>query len=376
MVSYMRVDETRTKSREWLWIALVWLALALFDAAQTMGVMRAEGMHHNWPLLFAIEALSWLPWAAGTTLIFWLARRVPLSGRPTIAWLVHVAACICIGLIFSAWATLLILDFHPFGPPDPSGFVAHWVSDFYEGLLGTVVFYAGLLMIRNILDSRERLASQKTQVAQLNEQLANAHLNALRRQIEPHFLFNALNAVSGLIREGRPDAAADMVASLSDFLRRTLANSSEQEVRLSDEMEFVQRYLAIQQVRFAGRLRVEIDIPGRLQSASVPSLILQPLVENAVKHGIAKRKEGGIVRISAATSGPNLLIIVSNDGPVLPAAWNGADRGIGVSNVLSRLRALYGDDATLVMRRRAEGGVELTMSLSLHFAPLATALSA
>jgi len=372
----MRVDETRTKSREWLWVGLVWLALALFDATQTMGVMRAEGMHHNWPVLFAIEALSWLPWAAATALIFWLVRRVPLAGRPSVGWLAHVAACICIGLVLSGWATLLIVDFRPFGPPEPAGFLQHWISDFYDGLLGTIVFYAGVLMIRNILDSRERIASHKTQVAQLNEQLAQAHLSALRRQIEPHFLFNALNAVSGLIREGRSDAAVDMIAALSDFLRRTLADSSEQEVRLSDEMEFVQRYLAIQQTRFADRLRVDIDIADQLRSASVPSLIMQPLVENAVKHGIAKRKDGGTVRISAAIHGDMLLLSVSNDGPVFPAGWNEGDRGIGISNVRSRLRGLYGDDAALDMRARAEGGVEVAMSIPLRFAPLSAAVHA
>jgi two-component sensor histidine kinase len=372
----MRVDETRTKSREWLWIGLVWLALALFDATQTMGVMRAEGMHHNWPVLFAIEALSWLPWVAATALIFWLARRAPLAGRPSVAWLAHVAACICIGLVFSAWATLLIIDFRPFGPPDPPGFLPHWISDFYDGLLGTIVFYAGVLMIRNILDSRARVATHKTQVAQLNEQLAQAHLSALRRQIEPHFLFNALNAVSGLIREGRSDAAVDMIAALSEFLRRTLADSSEQEVRLSDEMEFVQRYLSIQQTRFADRLRVTIDVPAELQSSAVPSLILQPLVENAVKHGIAKRKDGGTVRIAAAVTGDRLLLSISNDGPVLRAGWNEEDRGIGISNVRSRLRGLYGDDSALDMRARAEGGAEVSLSMPLHFARLTTAVPA
>jgi LytS/YehU family sensor histidine kinase len=123
-------------------------------------------------------------------------------------------------------------------------------------------------------------------------------------------------------------------------------------------------------------LRVDIDIPGELQSASVPSLILQPLVENAVKHGIAKRKDGGTVRISAATSGDMLLLSVSNDGPVLLAGWNDGDRGIGISNVRSRLRGLYGDGSTLDMRVRVEGGVEVSMSMPLHFAPLTTAVPA
>ncbi len=372
----MRVNETRTKSREWLWISLVWSAFALFDATQTVGVMRAEGMHHDWPALFVIEALSWLPWAAATALIFWLGRRVPLVGRPTVAWLVHVAACICIALVISAWATLLVINFRPFGPPDPLGFLPHWIKNLYDGLLGTIVFYAGVLMIRNALDSRERIASHKTEVAQLNEQLAHAHLSALRRQIEPHFLFNALNAVSGLIREGRPDAAVDMIAALSDFLRRTLAGSSRQEVRLSDEMEFVQSYLAIQQARFADRLRVTIDVPGELKGASVPNLILQPLVENAVKHGIAKRKNGGTVCITAATRNDLLLLSVSNDGPALPVGWNEGDRGVGISNVRSRLRALYGDGSALEMRDRVEGGVEASMCIPLRFASRATGVTA
>lgn len=350
----------------------MWLAFALFDAAKTVGVMRAEGMHHNWPVLFAIEALSWLPWAAATALIFWLGQHFPVAGRPTIAWPVHVAACICISLISAAWTTLSIIDFRPFGPPELPGFLPNLLKNFYDWLPGTIVLYACILMIRNVLDSRERLASQKTEVAQLNEQLAHAHLNALRRQIEPHFLFNSLNAVSGLIREGRSDAAVDMIAALGDFLRRTLAGSSRQEVRLSDEMEFVQRYLAIQQARFADRLGIDIDVPDDLQNACVPSLILQPLVENAVKHGIAKRKEGGTIRISAAADGNLLLLNVSNDGPVLQAGWETSERGIGVSNVRSRLRGLYRSEAAFDMRDRVDGGAEVSISIPLRFAPLIT----
>ena len=369
----MHADETRTEFREWLWIALVWSAFALFDAIKTVGVMRAEGMHHNWPVLFAIEALCWLPWAVATPLIFWLARRVPILGRPRPEWIVHVAAIVCLSFVVSAWTTMLVFEFHPFGTPDPPmGYLAKWINNFYDGLLGNSVLYVCILMIRTFLDWRERIALHKTETAQLNEQLAHAHLSALRRQIEPHFLFNALNTVSGLIREGRSDAAVDMIAALSDFLRRTLAGSSKQEVRLSDEMEFVQRYLEIQQARFADRLQVEIDIPNDLQNACVPNLILQPLVENALKHGIGKRKEGGTVRISGAAEGNLLLLNVSNDGPVLPAGWDTGERGIGVSNVRSRLRGLYGNESTFNMRDRVDGGVEVSISIPLRFTPIVT----
>jgi signal transduction histidine kinase len=367
----MRLSDGRNRSPEWLWIATAWFAFALFDATKTVGVMRAEGMHHNWPVLFVLEMLSWLPWATATAVIFWLGQRPPLAWRPNAAWLLHTAACISTGLVSSAWTALLVIDFRPFGAPQPPGFLQHWLTNFYDGLPTTIVFYALILMVRGALDSRERLAAQKMEVAQLNEQLANAHLNALRHQIEPHFLFNALNAVAGLVREGRAEAAADMIASLSDFLRRTLDASARQEVQLGDEAEFVQRYLAIQQARFAERLRFDIEIPDELRSASVPNLILQPLVENAVKHGIAKRKDGGTVRVAASASGNMLMLSVSNDGPVLSAQWDCGERGIGVSNVRSRLRGLYGARSTFDIRNRLAGGVQVSIAIPLCSTPFA-----
>jgi two-component sensor histidine kinase len=365
----MVVSRSRSTPREWTWIALAWAVFALFDATKTVGVMRAEGMHHNWPVLFVIDALSWLPWAAATALIFWLSRRFPLTRQLNVTWPVHIAAGAAIGLVFCAWTAMLVIDFEPFGPPEPPGFIQQWLINFYGGLPSTVVFYALILMVRNVLDWRERAAAHETEVAQLNEQLANAHLNALRRQIEPHFLFNALNAIAGLVREGRKEAAADMLASLSDFLRRTLDGTNRQEVPLGDEAEFVQQYLAIQQARFADRLRFDVEIPQELRSAGVPALILQPLVENAVKHGIAKRKDGGTIRVTASALGNMLMLSVANDGPGLSPGWNVAERGIGLSNVRSRLRGLYGSDSTFDIRDRLGGGAEVAISIPLRPMP-------
>lgn len=357
-------------SRERVWITAAWAVFALFDATKTVGVMQAEGMHHNWPVLFAIDALSWLPWAGATAGIFWLARRFPLTRRPNAAWLMHGAAAVSVGLTFSAWTSFLVIQFQPFGTPDPPGFSRHWLTDFYNGLPSTFVFYALILMIQNVLDWRQRLAMHEAEVARLNEQLANAHLNALRRQVEPHFLFNALNAVAGLVREGRTEAAADMIASLSDFLRRTLQGSNRHEVRLGDEAEFVQRYLAIQQARFAERLRFDVDIPEELRGAGVPNLILQPLVENAVKHGIEKRREGGTIRVAASALGNTLLLSVCNDGPDQSAESKPIGAGIGLSNVRSRLQGLYGANSTFNIRDRIGGGAEVSISIPLHSAPV------
>ena len=213
------------------------------------------------------------------------------------------------------------------------------------------------------MDSEKHLVVQQTETAQLSEQLSKAQLNALRRQIEPHFLFNSLHAIAGLVREEKTDAAVSMIAELSDFLRRVVEDSDRQEVPLGEELEFTQKYLDIQKVRFAERLKFSLDVPAELLSAQVPSLILQPMVENAVKHGISKRAQGGAVRIAAFRSSGTLTVSVSNDGPSLPAGWETNQMGVGMLNVRTRLRNLYGDAFSLRLRNREPEGVEASISV-------------
>jgi hypothetical protein len=364
----MATNLLRFASRQWVWIASIWLAFGLVDATQTVASMQAEGMHHPWVTLFAVTVVSWLPWALATPLVLQLARRFPpLRLRPFRTWLVHIGACVTVGLTFAGWKTCLDFLLNPYADsPPPAGFLEHWYGGFLSGLLSSFVLYAGILIVRYALDSRDRLAFSQTETARLNEQLSQAQLDALRRQIEPHFLFNALNAIAGLIREGRADAAVSMLAGLSDFLRRTLEGSTRQEVPLREEMEFVQKYLDIQKTRFADRLRLSVDVPADLYPASVPNLILQPLVENAVKHGIAKRAGGGAIRIAATRHDGMLALRVSNDGPSLPADWERAGAGIGISNVRTRLESLYGDAFELRMYDLDAGGVEVLLSLPLR----------
>jgi LytS/YehU family sensor histidine kinase len=214
------------------------------------------------------------------------------------------------------------------------------------------------------------LAFQQTESARLNEQLSKAQLNALRRQIEPHFLFNTLNAIAGLVRERRNDAAVGMLAKLSDFLRRVVEDSNRQEVPLGEEMEFVQKYLDIQKVRFADRLQLSVDVPSELFVAQVPSLILQPMVENAVKHGIAKRVQGGAIRIAASRSHGRLTLRIYNDGPALPACWEETHSGTGISNVRTRLQRLYGEGFELSMKNQGPGGVEVMVCVPFVCVPV------
>jgi two-component system LytT family sensor kinase len=349
----------------WIWIASIWLGFGLVDAMQTVFVMRGEGMHHAWARLFWTCVVGWIPWALATPLVLRLGQRFPpVKLRPLSIWLPHLIAFPTIGLVFCVWTSWLQILFNPYAIPSGPGSFRHLLFDkYYSGILSSVVLYGTILAVSYALDSRARLAFQQTETARLNELLSKAELDALRRQIEPHFLFNTLNAVAGLVREGRNDAAVGMIAGLSDFLRRVLQGSTEQQVPLGEEMAFAQKYLDIQKVRFAERLQLSVDVPRELYPAQVPSLILQPMVENAVKHGIAKRAQGGAIRIAASRSDGVLTLSVCNDGPSLPVGWEMARSGIGMSNVRTRLQSLYGDAFELSMRNQDAGGVEVSVSL-------------
>ena len=178
-------------------------------------------------------------------------------------------------------------------------------------------------------------------------------------------MFNALNSIAGLVRDHRNDAAVSMIVGLSEFLRRASEDSHRPQVTLAEETEYLQRYLDIQKTRFAERLQVSVDIPAELLNALVPNLLLQPLVENAIKHGIAKRVAGGSIRDSGTRRNSNLYLSVYNDGPKLPADWQTTGKGIGIANLRTRLQLLHGSDYDLQLRNVDCGGVEVLVTLPL-----------
>ena len=327
--------------------------------------MRSEGMHHAWTAMWVTRFISWLPWALATPAVLRLGRQFPpVRLRPASTWLAHLAACAAIALASSAWFAGLEELLNPWATfPKPEPFRYLWIDSLYNGLLQAVFLYSSILAAGYVLDSRERLTKQRIETARLNEQLSKAQLNALRRQIEPHFLFNTLNSIAGLVREGRNDAAVGMIAALSDFLRRAMQDFDRQEVPLGEEVEFVQKYLDIQKIRFASRLSFSLDVPQEFSTALVPSLLLQPLVENAIKHGIAKRASGGAVRIAASRSNGQLTLTVYNDGPSLTAPGEQSSSGIGISNMRERLRGLYGDAFSVSLQNQQPAGVEVSVSV-------------
>jgi sensor histidine kinase YesM len=321
-------------------------------------------MHHAWSRLFLTIVVGYLPWAAATPLLVSLARRYPLIPWKGANWLRHLAVCLAISVMVSGLTAVLEVALNPWAKSSgPQSVLEIWPYRFGNGLLASLFLYTFVLIVTYHVDARQRLAHQQMEAARLNEQLSKAQLQALRRQIEPHFLFNTLNAIAGLVRENRNDDAISMLAELSDFLRGVIAASERHEVPLAEEMEFVEKYLAIQKVRFADRLQFTLDVPPALLNAQVPSLVLQPVVENAIVHGIAKRAQGGLIRISAFRNDGRLTLNVYNDGPPAASQNAPAGTGIGISNLRNRLQSLYGHAFDVTIRNQPARGVEVSVSL-------------
>jgi len=296
-------------------------------------------------LLFASG--DWLLYAFLTPAVFAIARRWPLS-RPHLAR--RAVLHLFISLIFcAAWAgagTVLRIALMPASLYySPLKYFVSWL--FITFPFGVAVYLAVVGIehaIRYFVEARDR----EIQLARLSEQLSSARFSALQAQLNPHFLFNTLNTIAVLVRDGERGAAARMVEQLSDMLRRTLTRHRTNEVTLGEELELVRQYLAIEQARFSDRLRPEIAIDDSVLLAAVPSFAVQHLVENAIRHGIAKRSEAGRLRLAALRDGDILEVTVSDDGPGIDAgSASVADHGI--ENTRARLRALYGDGASLVV---------------------------
>lgn len=347
--------------RPWLWSAAIWYGFGVIDAVQSMVSMHAEGMHHPWLRLFWVTVVNWTPWLVATPLVMALESR--LAGS---VWRlpVHVTFCATVAFAFCMWSAMLVVRLDPYGRTEPKQPYWHNVRwHFLEGVVSFLVLYGAILAVNAVLESRARLLRERAATAQLNEQLSKAQLDAVRRQIEPHFLFNTLNAVSSLVRAQRHEDAVKVIAELSEFLRRVLEESERQEVPLREEMEFGERYLWIQEVRFEDRLRVKVAVSAEAMEAKVPTLMVQTLLENAIKHGIAKRAHGGEVRVSAVCENGALVLRVGNDGPALAEGW-ATGGGIGLANLRARLQSLYGEHYSLQVADSAHG-VEVEVKVPL-----------
>ena len=355
------------RSTRWIWIAAVWCAVALFNASQTLFSMHAVSAGKAWLRPFLIVFISWLPWTLATPFVIDLARRWPIvRGKIAKALSLHLATFAAISATAEGWSALLRVIFNPWKRSAPPTFVNTWSDLLVEQLMMFVIAYALILTVTYVVDSRDKMARQMTETARLDEELSRAQLAVLRGQMDPHFMFNTLNSIASLVHDQRGDAAVGMIVGLSEFLRRALEDAHRAQVTLREEVEYLQRYIDIQKIRFGDRLRVSIDIPDELLAMQVPNLLLQPLVENAIKHGVSKRRAGGEVRVTGMRRDGALRLSVYNDGPAAQEDLAVAPQGVGLANLRTRLQILHGDKSELVLKAAQPGGVEVIVTLPVQ----------
>ncbi len=377
--------ETSSPKRRWMRWALIagfWTLVALVFSALIFFAMSVERPEEaeaeaaawsvSWGRIFASQFIQWGSWMAFTPFILWMARRFPISmeakeqavlrnrwGR----WaLVHLGLGLGVGVMHLFLTSVGYFLFEPFMSEGPSRFLNLFVGVFLTFIIFDLLMYWGVLGVGYAVDYYRKYKEGEVHASQLEAQLAQAQLQALKMQLHPHFLFNTLNAVSTLVRTNKNEAATDMIAGLSDLLRLTLESSGAQEVSLKQELDFLEHYLDIEQIRFGDRLRVQMDIEPETLRARVPNLLLQPLVENAIRHGIAPRAGAGRVEIRAARDNGVLRLQVRDDGPGLPEG-DGLHNGVGLANTMARLQRLYGEAQRVTFANADDGGALVTLEL-------------
>ena len=311
-----------------------------------------------WELIW--RGVDWLIYGALTPVVFVLARRYPLrkgvTGRHLILHFVFAL------LLCAVWAGLgVLLRRALVAGPEGAISLRYFVSWLFITLPFGVAIYFFVVGVEHAAYYFGAVRERDTHAARLSAQLAEARLGALQMQLHPHFLFNSLNAIGVLVRDQETAAASRMVELLSDVLRQVLRAGQVQETTLADELVFVRNYLAIEQVRFADRLHVDFDIDATVLSAAVPTFILQPIVENAMRHGIAKQAGAGILRLAARREGGDLVLIVSDNGPGLGLRAGEGQLGLGLANTRARLATLYGNRASLTLGTAPAGGTVATL---------------
>ena len=355
------------------------LLLALIDAVRSYTSAYHDGVFYlAWEDALRWDLSAWWVWVFFIPLILWLSRRVRINQEN---WLWSAPLFALLGLLLASIKTVTPIVVYMV-LVQPLGEILSWLSQklfLLTDFLAAFVFYCFVLAFGQALSYYRQYREEELRASRLESQLARAELEALRMQINPHFLFNTLHSISALQYEDA-DAAQKMTARLGDFLRLTLDNSSTQIVSLSREIDFLKCYLDIERVRFGKRLTTDFQIAPEALEAQVPNLILQPLVENAIKHGISKRAKAALIRVGARIENGTLRLEVADNGAGLAErSGNGNGdfhRGVGLSNVRERLRQLYGASHTLELKRAPEGGLLAAISLPLiQTKPLAHSLN-
>lgn len=329
--------------KHWLLLAALWSIPGIIQATTWYAAYQLKGDHSlSLGMAIAWRVPEWQVWALATPLIVAVGRRYPITRRPLRHVPIHFAlamvlatADIIVNFMISRWfgqmpgVNTALLDFLP---------IALLKGAFFE-----LIVYGAVLIVDQAISSQRRYREAALLKSQLEARLVEAQLDALKHQLHPHFLFNTINAITVLMRKGEAASAIRMLGGLSDLLRRSLTSLRVELVSLEEELDFIARYLDIETTRFPDRLRVTLEIAADARRASVPNMLLQPIVENAIEHGIAPRVDGGRITIKASVAAGQLRIEIRDDGVGLTEPSTRQGFGVGLSNVRKRLAQLYPD---------------------------------
>jgi two-component system, LytTR family, sensor kinase len=354
--------------------------LTIFTIATLLGVLTglqaynyvALTSEHKQPfsVLLGLNLTYWWSWALLVPGVLWLARRYRFERhtwrRATVAHIVGVIVFTAAHVALATSARGVILTQLTERSFD---WWMYFRDRFFLNFDWEMMTYWALVAFMNALDYHRESQERELTAAQLQTQLAEAQLEALQRQLHPHFLFNTLNTISALMHRD-VQAADEMLVQLSDLLRLTLDRVGTQQVPLKDEVDFLRKYLEIEQTRFGDRLQVNIDVDPEVLDAPVPNLVLQPLVENALRHGIGPRVGVGCIDVNARQVGGSLILTVRDNGVgVSPDKLNAFYSGVGLSNTRSRLENLYGDRHRFEFETPAGGGLVVTIVIPVGADP-------
>ena len=340
--------------------------LGTVDSCQSYYLGRSVGVNLPWTRVLASNVIYWAVFAALMPAVFYLAQRVRLDGRLRVSRIaVHGLAAVAFSVVHVAlWLVLTILL------PSFSDHRVRFVSAIRDYAAAEFLSYWAIVIAFYALHYYHEAQRRQRAAAELQATLAEARLEVLRSRMNPHFLFNTLNSISTLALKGDNEATVEMLSRLSELLRVSLDERCPHEVSLSRELEFLERYLAIQRVRFADRLTIRQHIGDDTRPALVPSMILQPLAENAIRHGIDAHCGAGVITIESERRNGALHLRVSDSGPGFPGEGLPpiARLGLGLSNTRARLEQLYGARQQLVLGRSDQGGGIVTVTIPFHTA--------
>ena len=374
----MKAKEDMFRRRSWVLVLGSITAMTLFSTSLLyVSYNSVKGHPMNLTAILTQQTLWWYPWLPVFPFIVFLANRFPihrnswqrsllvhLAGGLT-ASVIHLSLYVLIAYLFGGQLWKYVTDKPGVGYFEEMGRLL--TTPFMVNYRMRILIYLIVVMVTYAVDYYQRFEKREVEAAKLRVQLGYAQLQALRMQLHPHFLFNTLNSVSALLYKD-VSAAQQMIQKLINFLNLTLEDSGAQEVTLQKELDFLKNYLQIEQIRFQDRLNVEMQIEPEVLHALVPHLIMQPIVENAIRHGIAPRANPGKIEIRASRINGTLQIVVQDNGPGLPRTFNGDEfrEGVGLSNTRLRLKQIYGNDCKVDLANREEGGVHVTLELPYH----------